>query len=85
MITSEAANNTLLKISRILPISSLYLVPAEMMLGTNTISSGLISLGVNLVTMFVVILFVSKVYETIILHSGNRLKLKDILAMSKNK
>ena len=60
MITSEAANNTLLKISRILPISSLYLVPAEMMLGTNTISSGLISLGVNLVTMFVVILFVSK-------------------------
>lgn len=85
MISTGITDNTLLNLSRVLPICSLYLVPAEMILGTDTISTGLIAVGINLITLVLLMLFVSKVYESVILHSGNRLKLKDIIQMSKNK
>lgn len=85
MISTGITDNLLLNISRVLPICSLYLVPAEMILGTDTVFTGLIAVGINLVTLGVLMLFVSKVYESVILHSGNRLKLKDVIQMSKNK
>lgn len=85
MISTGITSNPLLNISRILPICSLYIVPSEMLLGTNTVSMGLIAIGINLATLVVLMLFVSKVYESVILYSGNRLKLKDIIKMSKSK
>ena len=85
MISIGMTDNMLLNISRVLPICSLYLVPAEMILGTDTIATGLIAVAINLITLVILMLFVSKVYESVILHSGNRLKLKDIIQMSKNK
>lgn len=85
MITSGTTQNTLLNISRVLPISSLYLIPSELILGTNTLQAGLLALGINIVTLFVVIAIVSKIYESVILYSGNRLKPKDIIAMLKNR
>lgn len=85
MISTGIKDNTLLNLSRVLPICSLYLVPAELLLGTDTIITGLIAVGINLITLVILLLFLSKVYESVILHSGNRLRLKDIIQMSKNK
>ena len=84
MVSVGSSNIMLIKISRILPISSMYLVPSEMILGRETLSAGFIALGVNIVALFLLMLFVSKVYESVILYSGNRLKLKDIIRISKN-
>lgn len=84
-LSSEGGNATLLEVGRYLPVSSLYIVPAELVLGTNTISTGLIALGINIATLAVVTVVISRVYEAVILHSGNRLKIKDVFAMSKNR
>lgn len=85
MVNTGAMDNTLLNISRIVPICSLYIVPSEMILGLGTVSDGLIAIGINIVTIVIIMTLVSKVYESVILHSGNRLKLKDVIKMSKNK
>lgn len=85
MINTGLTNNPLLNVSRVLPICSLYLVPAEMILGSDTVSTGLIAVGINLGTLVLLMLFISKVYESVILYSGNRLKLKDVIKMSRNK
>lgn len=85
MINTGLTDNTLLNISRIVPICSLYIVPSEMILGLGTVSDGLLAIGINLLTLVIIMMFVSKVYESVILYSGNRLKLKDVIAMSKNK
>jgi len=84
MVTTESMNTPLLSISRILPICNIYVVPAELILGTGTVSSALISLVINIAVLAVLTVFISKVYEVVILHTGNRLKLKDILKMAKN-
>ena len=84
MLTAESMNNPLLNISRVLPISNIYVVPAELLLGTTNVTTALISLGINIAVLAVLTAFIGKVYEAVILHNGNRLKLKDILKMSKN-
>lgn len=84
MISTGLTQNPLLNISRVLPICSLYLIPSEMILGSNTISAGLIALGINIGTLVILMVLISKVYESVILYTGNHLKLKDIIKMSKS-
>lgn len=85
MITSENMQNTLLVISRVLPLSSFYVVPLELILGTGKLSDAFIALGLNVLTLAIIMLLISRVYEAVVLHSGNRLKIKDIIKISKNK
>lgn len=68
-----------------LPICSMYVVPTGLVLGTVSISTALISLAIIIATLIVLFVLVGKVYGTIILHSGSRLKIKDVIAMSKSK
>lgn len=77
--------NVLIAISRYLPISSPFALPSAILLGEMTpleIGISLVLLGVSLVLMA---LLVSKVYEAIVLHNGNRLKFSEIIKLAKNK
>ena len=75
--------NSLSKIARYLPISSPFILTSDYMLGKAGIVEALISILILAAAVIVLMMFVAKVYESIILHTGNRLKIGDMLKMSK--
>lgn len=68
----------LVTFTAIFPISSPFVLPAQVLVGT--MSWKVLLIGFVLLAIFVVafIIFVAKVYEMVILFNGNKLKLKDI-------
>lgn len=77
-------SNIISVIARYIPISSPFCLPSAYMLGQMTLAEVIIALAILLVCVIILALIVAKVYEHIILHTGDRLKLKDMLKMSEN-
>ena len=75
--------NTMALLARYLPISSPFVLPSDYLLGRIDLVGTLIAIAVLAVADILIMMFVAKVYESLILHTGNRLKLGDILKMSK--
>ena len=67
------------------PVSSPFALPSAVILGQLDTLQSVIAVAILAVFTVLVALLVSKVYEAIILHNGNRLKVGDILKMAKNK
>lgn len=80
-VTGE--ENSMSAFARYLPISSPFILPSDYLLGRIGIGEALISIIILIASDIAVMLLVAKVYETIILHTGNRLKLGEMLKMSK--
>ena len=71
-------------VAALIPISSPFILPAKILVGglsTNVIVIGSVIL---LITVVVFVTLVAKVYEAVILYSGNKIKLKDIRTMYLN-
>lgn len=79
----EAGTLTLL--SYYLPISSPFAIPSALLTGAIDVPQALIAVLVLCVFVVFMALLVARVYEQIILHNGNRLKLGDIIGFAKNK
>lgn len=67
------------------PVSSPFSIPGAVVLGQLDTVQSAIAVGILAVFTVLVAMLVSKVYEAIILHSGSRLKIGDILKMAQNK
>ena len=67
------------------PISSPFALPGAVMVGTISPMNVLISVLVLAVFVVLIAIVVSKVYEAIILHNGNRIKFGDIIKMAVRK
>ena len=80
-VTGE--ENTLSVLARYIPISSPFVLPSDYMLGKISFIETIIAILVLAVFDVLVVMLVAKVYEHIILHTGNRLKIGDMLKMSK--
>ena len=80
MATGE---NAFVTFALIFPVSSSFLLPAALLVGKASFMVAIISILVLFVSIILMFLFVSKVYEGLILHNGNRLKIKDVLTMAK--
>ncbi len=78
----EGESNIISIIARYIPISSPFCLPSAYMLGQMTLAEVIIALVILLVCVIILALIVAKVYEHIILHTGDRLKLADMLKMS---
>lgn len=78
----EGESNIISVIARYIPISSPFCLPSAYMLGQMTLVEVIIALAILLVCVIALALIVAKVYEHIILHTGDRLKLADMLKMS---
>lgn len=65
------------------PISSPFLLPGAILIGK--ISLPLAAASIALLVIFNILLckFVAKVFEALILHNGNRIKIKDLIKFSK--
>lgn len=77
--------NIIMIIARFIPISSPFCLPSAFMLGQMMLTEVIIALAVLLACVIILCLIVAKVYEHIVLHTGDRLKLADMLKMADNK
>ena len=79
-----SGENAFVTFALIFPISSSFLLPAALLVGKADVWVALIAIVVLFLSIVLMFKFVAKVYEGLILHNGNRLKFKDVLAMAKN-
>lgn len=81
----DGNGNAVVTLSWYLPISSPFALPSAIIAGK--IGGTQLAVAIGVLALFLVLfaLFVAKVYEQIILHNGNRLKIKDIVKLAKNK
>jgi len=77
--------NIVQRISYYLPISSPFALPAVIISGDMNTFGILISLLVLALFCVLMLMFVSRVYEAIIMHTGNRIKIGTLMKMAKKK
>jgi ABC-2 type transport system permease protein len=65
------------------PLSSPFLLPGSILVGK--VGAPLIAASILLlaVSIFLLFQFVAKVFETLILHNGNKIKIKELIKISK--
>ena len=85
MESGAAAVNPVQIFSYYCPISSPFALPSALLLGTLSLGEVIIAVLILAALVALVAVLVAKVYEMIILHNGNLLKFKDIIAMAVRK
>lgn len=80
-----AATNPVQLFSYYFPLSSPFALPSAILLGTFSAVESIIAVLVLAVCVVLVAILVSKVYEAIILHNGNRIKISDMIKMALRK
>ncbi len=86
MTSQGASPNPVLKyVAMFLPLSSVFCIPEFLMMGKIGFGIALASLLVLLVCLVFLAFFVSRVYESMILHRGEPIKLKDMIQLGMNK
>lgn len=83
--TGMATTNPVQIFSYFFPLSSPFALPSAIMLGTLNMWQSLLAVAILAAATVLVAIVVSKVYEAIILHNGNRIKFGDILKMAVRK
>ncbi len=69
----------------VLPISSVFITPAYLLLGKTTTAVAALALGIMAVCIVLLMFMVSGIFETLIYYNGNPLKLKDLTKIFKDK
>lgn len=81
--SGEAVTNPVQMLSYFLPISSPFALPSAIMLGSLSPLEIALATAILALSVALMAVLVSRVYEAIILHNGNRLKFSDILKLAK--
>jgi ABC-2 type transport system permease protein len=76
--------NAFVYFALIFPLSSPFILPGVVLLGKSSILITIISIIVLVGSTILLFNFTAKVYETLILHTGNRIKIKELFKMAKN-
>ena len=79
-----SGDNAFVTFALIFPVSSSFLLPAALLVGKADARIALIAIAVLFLSIVLMFKFVAKVYESLILHNGARLKIKDVIAMAKS-
>lgn len=70
-------------IAELLPFTAPFLTPGYLLLGRSPLWLGLVTLLVFIAAQSLLFMFSANVYETLIYHKGNPLKVKDLLRINK--
>lgn len=76
-------DNAFVTFALLFPISSAYLLPGALLVGKAEPWIALLSIAILIVSAILLFRFVARVYETLILHNGKRIKMKELFAISK--
>ena len=85
-VTFDARNangDAFVTFALIFPISSAFLLPAALLIGKANVVTAVIAIAVLLLSIVLMFQFVARVYETLILHNGSRIKMKEVIAMAR--
>lgn len=63
----------------LLPISSVFTVPANLMMGSVSVSIALVSIVILIISNVLMLIVTSKIYEYLLFYNGVTLKIKDIV------
>lgn len=77
--------SSLNQIAAIVPISSPFCMPFRVMMGLATTGEILLSLAILVITILIVAKISIKIYSSAILNYGNRMNIKDLFRIYKNK
>ncbi len=83
--TGAAAINPVQIFSYYFPVSSPFALPSALLLGTLSTIEVIIAIAILAAFVVLIAIVVAKVYEAIILHNGNRIKMTDIFKMALRK
>lgn len=83
--SGAAASNPIQIFSYYFPVSSPFALPSALLLGNLSMAETIIAVLILAVFVVLIAVVVAKVYEAIILHNGNRLKMMDIIKMAGRK
>ncbi len=77
----SSATSVLTRVLVLFPMSSAMLVPGTMLIGTTSVTMGLIAIAILLVCNALLVKFTATVYESLITHTGNRITFKQLLGI----
>lgn len=69
--------------SFLFPLSSVFILPGALLIGKVTLPFVAAAIALQIIAIMLLFKFVAKVYETLILHNGNKIKLKELIKISK--
>ena len=78
-------NETLSNLALLLPISSPFYLPSAILMGEVGIGMAALSLAILAASTVIIFLFAARIYHSIILHTGTRLKISDLFKIYKQK
>ncbi len=78
-----SSDNAYVTFSLLFPLSSPFVLPGAILVGKASLAMAGIAIVLQLVFIVLLFRFVAKVYETLILHTGNKIKVKDLVKLSK--
>ncbi len=83
MMLASGENAALQNFCAIFPLTGAFITPALVLTGKISILTGVIALIVIIIAVVVTFVFVSAVYESMLLFQGKRLRGKDVIAIMK--
>ena len=78
-----AGINPFVTFAFLFPLSSPFILPGAILIGKATLPLACIAIVLELIFIILLFRFVAKVYETLILHNGNKIKVKELIHLSK--
>lgn len=75
--------NSFVTFTFLFPLSSPFILPGAILIGKASLLMIAAALVLQLVAIALLFIFTAKVYETLILHNGNKIKIKDLIKLSK--
>jgi ABC-2 type transport system permease protein len=69
--------------SFLFPLSSAFLMPGAILIGKVTLPIVAGAIALQIISIMLLFKFVAKVFETLILHNGNKIKIKELIKISK--
>lgn len=69
----------------LMPLSSVFIVPQFLLIGKIAVWESLLSIFILMITVIILAYFVNKVYEHMLYNNGAPLKIKNIIALAKEK
>jgi ABC-2 type transport system permease protein len=79
-----AGDNAFVTFSFLFPLSAPFILPGAILVGKASFWIVAVAIVLQIVFIILLFLFVAKVFETLILHSGSTIKLKELIKLSKN-
>lgn len=83
-ILMGAGDNAFVTFSFLFPLSAPFILPGAILVGKASLLILAIAIVLQIIFIILLFLFVAKVFETLILHNGNTIKLKELIKISKN-